>query len=96
MISNRRFAPFWKKTDFESDASIKNCSERVRALFSEAPMDYRFSQNLKDALEKKKTGSLWAVRSSAVIEDRYEASFAGQQVTFLCVSSSEVPEHVKM
>jgi len=82
-------------TDFNSDASVKDCSDRIKALFSDARMDFRFAEQLKETLDRKRPGCRWAVRSSAVAEDMPEASFAGQQDSFLCVPSSEVPEHVR-
>ena len=81
--------------DFKNEADLCECSRRIKALFSEANMDFRFAEQLKDILDEKRPGGRWAVRSSAVAEDMPEASFAGQQDSFLCLSSSEVPEHVK-
>ncbi|MEM2839627.1 MAG: PEP/pyruvate-binding domain-containing protein [Thermoplasmata archaeon] len=84
-----------ESTNFDNEASVKDCSNRIKALFSDAKMDFRFAEQLKETLDKKRPGCRWAVRSSAVAEDMPEASFAGQQDSFLCVSSSDVPEHVK-
>ena len=74
--------------DRDSDDSLAKASERIRGLFEE----YEIPKDLKDEVVSKykmlfpsgKKGFV-AVRSSATAEDLPDASFAGQQETYLNV-----------
>ncbi|MDR2866225.1 MAG: phosphoenolpyruvate synthase [Methanomassiliicoccaceae archaeon] len=76
----------------DSDQSLTDASVKVRALFeqNEIPTDLK-----KEILEAYRTlfpegkKGFVAVRSSATAEDLPDASFAGQQETFLNVSTPE-------
>jgi phosphohistidine swiveling domain-containing protein len=61
-----------------------DAAEQIRALFAEAPMPVRLHNELIEAYQALGRPPV-AVRSSATAEDLAEASFAGQQDTFLNV-----------
>jgi pyruvate,water dikinase len=80
--------------DVNDDASLKRASNRVRELFNKAniPLDLEVDilnayKELSESAGKKE--EFVAVRSSATAEDLPEASFAGQQETFLNVHSEK-------
>ena len=78
-----------EKVDVTSEASLQECSQKVRKAFDDAvvPEDLRFEvlKEFHSIFEGKKKVGLVAVRSSATAEDLPTASFAGQQDTFLNV-----------
>ncbi|MDD1746624.1 MAG: phosphoenolpyruvate synthase [Methanomassiliicoccales archaeon] len=84
-----KFSPLLEKVDVSSEASLQDCSQRIRKAFDEAevPEDLRFEilKEFHSLFESKKKLGLVAVRSSATAEDLPTASFAGQQDTFLNV-----------
>ena len=77
------------RTDFDDDSSLTGSSEEIRSLFLNADIG---DDELIDL--KKQRGELegeyFAVRSSAVAEDLADASFAGQQDTYLNVRRGDV------
>ncbi len=78
--------------DVEDTAELQKASEKIEKLIlaSEMPADIR--QDIIDAYEK----DFVAVRSSATAEDLPEASFAGQQATYLNVKGdADVLEYVQ-
>lgn len=81
-----------KGIDRSSDQSLTDASKRIRALFEtyEIPDDLKkeIISNYRMLVPKGKGGFV-AVRSSATAEDLPDASFAGQQETFLNVSGEE-------
>jgi phosphohistidine swiveling domain-containing protein len=79
--------------DDEDDLSVR--SGRIRDLILSAEVEPFVRSEFGDDRERMKEDSLWAVRSSAVAEDTAEASFAGQQDTYLNVAPDQVPEMVK-
>ena len=76
------------KIDRNSDDSLAAASDKIRSLFEEyeIPVDLRdeIVAKYKALFPKGKTGFV-AVRSSATAEDLPDASFAGQQETYLNV-----------
>ena len=78
--------------DRNSDDSLVAASDRIRALFDgcEIPADLKkeILTKYKMLFPKGKIGFL-AVRSSATAEDLPDASFAGQQETYLNVKDEE-------
>jgi pyruvate,water dikinase len=62
-------------------------SARIKQIISDAEMPQRITDEIKEAYEK--LGGLVAVRSSATAEDLPEASFAGQQSTFLNINGAD-------
>ena len=81
-----------KSIDKNSDQSLADASKRIRALFEtcEIPADLK-KEIVSDfrLLVPKNTNGFVAVRSSATAEDLPDASFAGQQETFLNVRGEE-------
>lgn len=71
------------------------CSSEIRKLLEAEPTDPELSQNIVRELRRYDPETLWAVRSSAVSEDLPNASFAGQQDSFLCIRTDEVPTYVR-
>jgi len=81
-----------KTIDKSSDQSLADASKRIRALFEA----YEIPDDLKKEiissyriLVPKGTAGFVAVRSSATAEDLPDASFAGQQETFLNVKDEK-------
>ncbi|MFH1574981.1 MAG: PEP/pyruvate-binding domain-containing protein, partial [Acidobacteriota bacterium] len=66
---------------------LEETSKAIRQLIESQPFDRSFEEGVAQAFEKLNTARNVAVRSSATAEDLPEASFAGQQDTFLNVSS---------
>ena len=79
-------------TDFADSETVSSTSERIRELVLKHPMGAELESSLTDACSKFPQGTLFAVRSSAIAEDKDDASFAGQQDTFLNVSAQNVAE----
>ena len=81
--------------DVEDSKKLEVVANQVKELISSAPMPTHISEEIKQAY-KKLGGGMVAVRSSATAEDLPEASFAGQQRTFLNVQGeNEVVEAVQ-
>ena len=86
-----------EKLDIEDIHALAECGSQIRQWIMETP----FQQSLNQAIEKsyaileKEYGTevTWAVRSSATAEDLPDASFAGQQETFLNVSGLDHIKH---
>ena len=76
--------------DFQVPDTLETASEAITRLFLYAPIPAEVSQAVKQAYAAL-PGSIpiVAVRSSATAEDLPEASFAGQQETYLNISGSE-------
>jgi len=84
-----RIAGIIADTDFDDDSSLISSSETIRALFLDAdilPEELVDLKRQRGALD----GEYFAVRSSAVAEDLADASFAGQQDTYLNVRRENV------
>lgn len=74
--------------DTGNSAELKKTSDRIKEEFSRAPMPEEIAQAITQAYGKLGGGPV-AVRSSATAEDLPEASFAGQQRTFLNVQGED-------
>ena len=70
--------------DIEDSQELKKVSDKIKEIFSNASIPEEIASEIKQAY-RKLGGGLVAVRSSATAEDLPEASFAGQQRTFLNV-----------
>jgi pyruvate,water dikinase len=70
-----------KKLDADDSRQLDKSATRIKELISNARMPQAIADEISEAYEKM--GGLVAVRSSATAEDLPEASFAGQQRTFL-------------
>lgn len=76
------------RIDSEDSKALQQASAQIKQLILEAPMPGTTIQAIKDAYLKMGAGPV-AVRSSATAEDLPEASFAGQQSTFLNVEGGD-------
>jgi pyruvate,water dikinase len=77
-----------KEIDPEDSKALQQASNDIKELILHAPMPIETAQAIKEAYEKMGEGPV-AVRSSATAEDLPEASFAGQQSTFLNVEGAD-------
>jgi pyruvate,water dikinase len=82
-------------------SEYEKASELIRSKFARTPMPHRIAGEIEEAYRRlaKLSGveePLVAVRSSATVEDLPDASFAGQQETYLNIrGASSVVEMVK-
>ncbi|MBO4357679.1 MAG: phosphoenolpyruvate synthase, partial [Candidatus Methanomethylophilaceae archaeon] len=76
-------------TDFDDEPSLEESSEKIRRLFFETPIPEKELAFLKQNCFNLE-GEYFAVRSSAVAEDLEDASFAGQQDTYLNVRKHDI------
>ena len=74
--------------DVEDSALLQSRAAEMRAAIENAPMPPDIATAIRDAYEALGGGPV-AVRSSATAEDLPEASFAGQQATFLNVEGAD-------
>jgi len=102
----RKIVPLIDNIDVENTAQLNSVSKQVRELIKSTPMSDELSNEIKRTyfrLGERKLAWLTsseecyvAVRSSATAEDLPEASFAGQQETYLNVKGKkEVVEAVQ-
>ncbi|SFR47776.1 phosphoenolpyruvate synthase [Halogeometricum limi] len=82
--------------DHEDSAALKEAHERAHELIVNTPVPDSVAEEILAAYEDVGDGEAFvAVRSSATAEDLPDASFAGQQETFLNVQEDELIERVK-
>lgn len=81
-------------TDFTDEGSVRASAERIKSYIGEGMLSTTLEDAVTCALSTE-GGALWAVRSSAVAEDLPEASFAGQQDTYLNVRSEDVATRIR-
>jgi pyruvate,water dikinase len=74
--------------DVNDSRKLQEVAARVRKIISDAPMPPEIAKHIKEAYIKMGRG-LVAVRSSATAEDLPDASFAGQQRTFLNIEGAD-------
>jgi pyruvate,water dikinase len=96
---DRKIVPMIDAVDVEDTAALNKASAEARELIKSTPMSGELANEIKRAycqLGERKLAWLTsseecyvAVRSSATAEDLPEASFAGQQETFLNVKGKE-------
>lgn len=87
-----------EKLDTENIEQLKETHSKIKTLILEAPFSKHFETEISTAYEALKLDphQTVAVRSSATAEDLPDASFAGQQETFLNVSGiDQVLESIK-
>jgi pyruvate,water dikinase len=77
-----------KPLDVNDSRQLQKIAAQVRQIISDAPMPPEIAEEIKKAY-KKMGGGLVAVRSSATAEDLPDASFAGQQRTFLNIQGAD-------
>jgi phosphoenolpyruvate synthase (EC 2.7.9.2) len=74
--------------DIEDSAELYKVGNKIKEAISSSPMPEEIANEIKLAYERL-GGGLVAVRSSATAEDLPEASFAGQQRTFLNIRGTD-------
>ncbi|MBI5947108.1 MAG: phosphoenolpyruvate synthase [Chloroflexi bacterium] len=91
-IRQNALEPIIKKELFNLDVhdsrALNDRAARIRERIIQAPMPAHIAAEIKEAYAKLGDGAV-AVRSSATAEDLPEASFAGQQSTFLNVVGAD-------
>jgi pyruvate, water dikinase len=78
--------------DTDDITALAQTGARVRACIEDTALSAELELNIRtsfDALDANSVGATYAVRSSATAEDLPDASFAGQQETYLNVSGIE-------
>lgn len=78
--------------DVDDIAALTSAGQEIRGWIVAAPFPPAFEAAIRDAYDAVASASptaTWAVRSSATAEDLPDASFAGQQETFLNISGLE-------
>ena len=81
-----RIARRLESFDVDDVAELARAGSEIRRWVTEAPLPPALDDAIRDAyarLTANDPEASWAVRSSATAEDLPDASFAGQQETFL-------------
>jgi len=87
-----RIADRLEGLDVDDVASLARAGAEIRGWVTDAPLPPALVTAITEAYAPLAAGSpaaTWAVRSSATAEDLPDASFAGQQETFLNISGLE-------
>ena len=85
-----------EEIDWDSGESLARTGEEIRRMIAEAPMSDEMAQLLVEHYRQLGDRAPVAVRSSGTAEDLDDASFAGQQETYLYViGEDEVVRYVK-
>ena len=79
-----RIRRYLDNLDTKNSRKLEQVASRIKQAITQAPMPSDIADEIKEAYGRL-GGGLVAVRSSATAEDLPEASFAGQQSTFLNV-----------
>ncbi|CUB02535.1 phosphoenolpyruvate synthase [Marinomonas fungiae] len=85
---NQKIHDLLDSLDVDDVHALTQAGKQIRTWIEEAPFSDEFNQEIEQAyaqLSKDNQGASFAVRSSATAEDLPDASFAGQQETFLNV-----------
>jgi len=91
---NSRIDSVLSKIDTDNNTKLDKDSARIRDVIKKAKIGNALQNEVKSFLSKL-SGSKFAVRSSATAEDLPEASFAGQQDTYLNISKSGILKAVQ-
>jgi len=79
-----------ERLDVEDNEALEEVSREARELVLSVKMPERLRQNIIDAYQRMGAdGEIVAVRSSATAEDLPDASFAGQQETYLNIKGND-------
>ncbi|WP_135305583.1 pyruvate, water dikinase [Haloarcula amylovorans] len=81
--------------DGEDSTALATAEQRARELILGTDLPESVASDILDAYDDFQNNPFVAVRSSATAEDLPDASFAGQQETFLNVSRADLLEKVK-
>ncbi len=85
---NKRIYALLEKTDIDDLDQLTKVGAQIRQWIVETPFQPELEEAIRDAYQQLSEGekdASFAVRSSATAEDMPDASFAGQQETFLNV-----------
>lgn len=85
---NQRIYQLLDNVDVDDVHQLAKAGEQIRQWVIDTPFTPQFEQNIREAyqtLSEGESDASFAVRSSATAEDMPDASFAGQQETFLNV-----------
>jgi len=85
-----------RSLDVDDVTALAKAGAEIRRWIASAPLPAALQTDIADAYRKLATSSpqaTWAVRSSATAEDLPDASFAGQQETFLNINGLENISH---
>ncbi|HUC83700.1 MAG TPA: PEP/pyruvate-binding domain-containing protein [Candidatus Acidoferrales bacterium] len=74
--------------ELQNPAALRSAADDIRTQLHAAPVPAEVADAIAAVLARE-SGHVWAVRSSATVEDQPEASFAGQHDTFLNVCGSD-------
>ena len=85
---NDKIRALLKPVDVHNSKQLQEVADQVKKLILDAPMPPQTAREIEQAYVKMGKG-LVAVRSSGTAEDLPEASFAGQQATFLNVQGEK-------
>ncbi len=79
----------FENLDVENNAALEKAAEKAKEEVLRAPMPQSMIQHIMEAYQKMDAGEMIvAVRSSATAEDLPDASFAGQQETYLNIKGN--------
>ena len=82
--------------DVDDSSALAEAAERAEELITETPFPDALREEILEAYREVGDGEAFvAVRSSATAEDLPDASFAGQQETFLNVTEEELLDRVR-
>jgi pyruvate,water dikinase len=82
--------------DVEDSAALADAADRAQELILESPLPAALREEITEAYDSMGEGETFvAVRSSATAEDLPDASFAGQQETFLNVTRDDLLERIR-
>ncbi|MGH8718404.1 MAG: phosphoenolpyruvate synthase [Burkholderiales bacterium] len=84
-----RIAGELRTLDVDNVSALAAGGQKIRKWMSDAELPARLIEEVRQAYQKMGTDIAVAVRSSATAEDLPQASFAGQQETFLNVNGVE-------
>src|SRR5438477_1455293 len=90
---DRRIAEKLKSLDCDDVNALAACGKQIRSWVMEAPLPGDLERDIRKFYQELEAQSSseasFAVRSSATAEDLPEASFAGQQETFLNIRGAD-------
>ena len=81
--------------DSDDSAALADAAERAQELIRETEIPEAQREEILDAYDRIGDNASVAVRSSATAEDLPDASFAGQQETFLNITRDDLLERVR-
>jgi len=90
---DKRIQGLLETLDTEDVTALAKAGKQIRLWITETPFSPHLDKEIRGAYEKLQAEAgaeaTWAVRSSATAEDLPDASFAGQQETFLNIQGAD-------